>query len=141
METIVVLVVLYIIGAVIWTQVGFVKENFQNKRDYRAFEYRNMVKQEISDARAEVYKRPLRSFALDTDPTHTDEPEEPPDSVLVGKDTNTNQPLTISDQLRGRHLYLIGKTRTGKTTLIKNLIVQTIEQGHGLCSIGRDMRL
>src|SRR6266571_3833358 len=33
---------------------------------------------------------------------------------------------------RSRHLYTIGKTGTGKTTLLRNLIVQDIEAGHGV---------
>ncbi|MBI1175801.1 type IV secretion system DNA-binding domain-containing protein [bacterium] len=33
---------------------------------------------------------------------------------------------------RSRHLYVIGKTGTGKTTLLKNLIIQDIEAGRGV---------
>ncbi len=33
---------------------------------------------------------------------------------------------------RRHHLYLIGQTGTGKTTLLRNLIVQDIEAGHGV---------
>jgi len=69
------------------------------------------------------------------EPIPVQEPEPVPDGVLVDTDADTNKPLYISDELRGKHLYLIGKTRTGKTTLIKNLIVQTMEQGSGLCSV------
>lgn len=38
--------------------------------------------------------------------------------------------LSLSD--RRQHLYLIGKTGTGKTTLLRNLIVQHIAAGHGV---------
>ena len=34
-----------------------------------------------------------------------------------------------------RHTYLIGKTGSGKTSLIKNLIYQDILNGHGVCVI------
>ncbi len=41
--------------------------------------------------------------------------------------------LTKEDRLR--HFYCIGQTGTGKTTLLKNMIVQDIEQGEGVCMI------
>lgn len=40
--------------------------------------------------------------------------------------------LWLTPQLRERHLYLIGKTRTGKTTLLKNLLIQDMRLGHGV---------
>lgn len=36
---------------------------------------------------------------------------------------------------RLRHLYVIGQTGTGKTTLLKNMIIQDIENGDGVCMI------
>jgi hypothetical protein len=36
---------------------------------------------------------------------------------------------------RLRHLYCIGQTGTGKTTLLKNMIIQDIENGEGVCMI------
>ncbi len=36
---------------------------------------------------------------------------------------------------RMRHLYVIGQTGTGKTTLLKNAIIQDIENGEGVCFI------
>ena len=33
---------------------------------------------------------------------------------------------------RRHHLYVIGQTGTGKTTLLRNLIIQDIEAGHGV---------
>lgn len=36
---------------------------------------------------------------------------------------------------RLRHFYVIGQTGTGKTTLLKNMIVQDIKAGHGVCFI------
>jgi hypothetical protein len=40
--------------------------------------------------------------------------------------------LWLTPQLRERHLYLIGKTRSGKTTLLKNLLIQDMRLGHGV---------
>jgi hypothetical protein len=38
----------------------------------------------------------------------------------------------IQNEDRSRHLYIIGKTGTGKTTVLRNLIVQDIEAGRGV---------
>jgi hypothetical protein len=36
---------------------------------------------------------------------------------------------------RVRHMYVIGQTGTGKTTIMKNMIAQDIKMGHGVCYI------
>lgn len=41
-------------------------------------------------------------------------------------------PVYLADDDRRRHLYLIGQTGTGKTTLFLNMIVQDIMAGHGV---------
>jgi hypothetical protein len=46
----------------------------------------------------------------------------------LGKETI----VTLSDQLRLRHMHVIGGTGTGKSSLLLNLIAQDIEQGRGL---------
>lgn len=43
--------------------------------------------------------------------------------------------LWIYPPLRARHLYCIGKTRTGKTTLIKSLALQDVASDHGVCFV------
>ena len=48
-----------------------------------------------------------------------------------GKDT----PIHFADEDRMRHLYVIGQTGTGKTTIMKNMIAQDIKAGHGVCYI------
>ena len=42
-------------------------------------------------------------------------------------------PAYLTQEDRVRHFYCIGQTGTGKTTLLKNMIVQDIEAGHGVC--------
>ncbi len=44
-------------------------------------------------------------------------------------------PVRLLDKDRGRHVYVIGQTGTGKTTLLKQMIIQDIEQGKGVCYI------
>lgn len=41
----------------------------------------------------------------------------------------------IKDADRTRHMYIIGKTGMGKSTLIENMIIQDIHNGNGLCFI------
>ncbi len=48
-----------------------------------------------------------------------------------GKDTI----IHFAEEDRMRHLYVIGQTGTGKTTIMKNMIAQDIAAGHGVCYI------
>ncbi len=48
-----------------------------------------------------------------------------------GKDTE----IRMSREDRMRHLYVIGQTGTGKTTILKNMIAQDIKNGDGCCFI------
>lgn len=41
----------------------------------------------------------------------------------------------IRDEDRGRHMYIIGKTGMGKSTLLENLAIQDIQNGEGVCFI------
>lgn len=43
------------------------------------------------------------------------------------------RPVYIRDDDRRRHMYIIGKTGTGKTELLKDLIMQDIRAGKGIC--------
>ena len=61
----------------------------------------------------------------------------PQEGVLLGinrnRGTDTKVFMTKEDRLR--HFYVIGQTGTGKTTLLKNMIVQDIANGEGVCMI------
>ena len=63
--------------------------------------------------------------------------ELPSDGTLLGKNIhrNTERDIFITPEDRLRHFYIIGQTGTGKTTLMKNMIVQDIMQGNGVCMI------
>lgn len=45
------------------------------------------------------------------------------------------QVVTLPEIVRDRHVYMLGRTRSGKSTLITNMIVQGIIRGEGLCVI------
>jgi len=61
----------------------------------------------------------------------------PQEGTLLGvnrfRGTDTNVYLLPEDRLR--HLYLIGQTGTGKSNLLKNIILQDIKAGSGVCFI------
>jgi hypothetical protein len=57
------------------------------------------------------------------------------DPLILGKDATSNADtlVTLTQRERRRGLYILGKTGTGKTTLLVNLILQDIAAGFGLC--------
>ena len=57
--------------------------------------------------------------------------------VLLGTNSyrNVDTKIYMQDEDRLRHMYVIGQTGTGKTTLLKNMIVQDIIAGNGACFI------
>ena len=61
----------------------------------------------------------------------------PHDGTLLGKNIHRNveRDIFITEEDRLRHFYIIGQTGTGKTTLMKNMIVQDILRGDGVCMI------
>ena len=48
---------------------------------------------------------------------------------------NQRRRFGIKRDDRRRHMYIIGKTGMGKTTLLANLILSDIQNGHGCCYI------
>ena len=47
----------------------------------------------------------------------------------------STEPFGIEDGDRTNHLYMVGKTGTGKSTMLENLIVRDIAQGNGFAFI------
>jgi hypothetical protein len=48
---------------------------------------------------------------------------------------NREVPFGIKTDDRRRHMYVIGKTGMGKTTMMENMVIQDIRNGHGVCFI------
>lgn len=48
---------------------------------------------------------------------------------------NTNHKFGIKDKDRLQHIYVIGKSGTGKSTLLENMAISDIDRGNGLCLI------
>ncbi|MEI8195814.1 MAG: type IV secretion system DNA-binding domain-containing protein, partial [Phycisphaerae bacterium] len=51
------------------------------------------------------------------------------------RDGHTEQKVRLCGKQRSRHLYVLGATGTGKSTLLYNLIMQDIRRGEGVCLI------
>ena len=47
----------------------------------------------------------------------------------------TAKPVYLTDEDRRRHIYMVGQTGTGKSTLLGNLIIQDIQNGKGVAII------
>ncbi|MAF80411.1 hypothetical protein CL628_00170, partial [bacterium] len=60
--------------------------------------------------------------------------ELPAEGIVLGDNLyrGISNPVHFAQDDRRRHLYLIGQTGTGKTTLFLNMIVQDIVAGHGV---------
>jgi len=61
----------------------------------------------------------------------------PTTGLRLGKSRYRGQEREIFMSLddRRRHMYIIGKTGTGKSEFLKEMILQDIESGHGVCAI------
>jgi hypothetical protein len=61
----------------------------------------------------------------------------PNQGTLLGENEfrNVTKKIYMTPLDRLRHFYVIGQTGTGKTTLLKNMIIQDIEEGAGVCMI------
>lgn len=59
------------------------------------------------------------------------------DGVILGKNVYHNKETVVrmDREDRMRHLYVIGQTGTGKTSILKNMIIQDIRNGDGVCFI------
>ncbi len=63
--------------------------------------------------------------------------EIPKAGLFLGKSVyrGVGRDVFISDSDRRRHLYIIGKTGTGKSELLRDLVLQDIRSGKGVCLI------
>lgn len=59
------------------------------------------------------------------------------EGVYLGTNTyrGTTTDVFLSKEDRVRHCYVIGQTGTGKTTILKNMVIQDIKNGNGVCFI------
>lgn len=69
-----------------------------------------------------------------TAPAPTEMPQE--GTILgINKHRGAEKEIYVSEKDRMRHFYVIGQTGTGKSVFLKNMIIQDIQAGHGVCMI------
>lgn len=61
----------------------------------------------------------------------------PHEGIVLGRNVFRGQTseIRMSDEDRLRHLYIIGQTGTGKSTIMKAMLRQDVENGKGICLI------
>jgi hypothetical protein len=61
----------------------------------------------------------------------------PTEGIILGENyyQGIKSTIRITKNDRRRHIYIIGQTGTGKTTLLKNMIIQDMKNGDGVCFI------
>lgn len=61
----------------------------------------------------------------------------PKTGLLLGHigEGNNDQPVCLCPEERSRHLYVLGATGVGKSTLLYNMIMNDIRRGEGICVI------
>ena len=76
----------------------------------------------------------VKTTKMTTSPAPMDLPQS---GLLLGYNEfrDTKLPIYMQPEDRLRHMYVIGQTGTGKTTILKNMIIQDIMNGDGCCMI------
>ena len=61
----------------------------------------------------------------------------PTSGLYIGKSVfrGVERPVYITEEDRTRHMYIVGRTGMGKTQLLKNMMLQDIYAGKGICFI------
>jgi len=61
----------------------------------------------------------------------------PDTGIILGKNVYRGNEVLIRQGVKDRrlHTYVIGQTGTGKTTFLKNMVIQDIQSGKGVCFI------
>lgn len=120
---------------------GATKEEFLRKFIYRTFDERERLPLSIKEVTTFMHFPPgdvlsphLKVSRSATAPAPVGLPHE---GTLLGvnRDRNKTSNIFITPEDRLRHMYVIGQTGTGKTTLLKNMITQDIINGKGVCMI------
>lgn len=113
--------------------------DFIYKYVYRLFDNRNSIVLNVSEINTfwhlphyllEVPNIKWLSSRSAPPPTYL-----PEEGIVLGENyfRGTRTLVRIKNKDRRLHMYIIGQTGTGKTTLLKNMIIQDIENGSGLC--------
>ena len=70
-----------------------------------------------------------------TAPVPSDVPQKEGTFIGYGYYRGVRRPVHISFEDRRKHVYIIGKTGTGKSVLLEDMAIQDIKAGYGVCVI------
>lgn len=64
-------------------------------------------------------------------------PNLPAEGVIIGKSVfrNETNPVRVTDEDRRRHVYVVGQTGTGKSSLLINMVADDIKKGKGVAVV------
>ena len=117
------------------------------RRELKAYSFREFIKgdvlplslEELSllmhfTANGNISSPAFKQLRAQTAPAPNQMPSE---GTLIGENDHRGetQPIYVTERDRMRHFYIIGQTGTGKSVFIKNLIIQDIQAGAGVCMI------
>jgi hypothetical protein len=108
---------------------------------YRAFDDGEKMMLSAEEI-ASIYHLPISSTETPRVKWLKSKEAPPPDNlpsqgILIGDAMfrGTGKPVYITDDDRRRHIYVIGQTGTGKSTLLGNMIIEDIQSGKGVAII------
>jgi Helicase HerA, central domain/TraM recognition site of TraD and TraG len=108
---------------------------------YRTFDESQKMTLSVEEI-ASIYHLPISSTETPHVKWLKSKEAPPPDDLpkkglLVGESVFRGQskPIYITDDDRRRHIYVIGQTGTGKSTLLGNMIIEDIQSGKGVAII------
>jgi len=123
------------------TQKGRSLENFTRDYSFRIFNEQYAMYLSTEEI-ASFYHFPLPTTATPRVNFLKAKPAEPPanlpkEGIILGVNTyrGSEKLVRMLPEDRLRHLYIIGQTGTGKTSLINRMIKQDIDAGNGVCVI------
>ena len=117
------------------------------KREIKAYSFREFMKEHTLPLSLEELAVMLHfpGSGIDSSPqfkqsrakTAAAPTDMPTEGTMLGKNNHrgVNKDIFVTEKDRMRHFYIIGQTGTGKSVFMQNLVVQDIQQGHGVCMI------
>lgn len=116
--------------------------NFLRSFAFRAFNWKEVIPMNLNELTSIMHfhtsavkgASQLKTSRSTLAPAPLDLPKE---GTLLGTNNYRDQEtkVYITDDDRLRHFYTIGQTGTGKSTLLRNMIIQDIVRGNGVCFI------